>query len=317
MVFTIDHPPLTPLDHRPPITAVVLTYNKSTYTRLCLEGLCRTPYRPLQIILIDNGSQDDIQSLAAAAAERARETGIDFQFVHNDTNRGAPTARNQGIRLASGEFLLFIDNDAVPFSSHWLDDMALALARLPEAGVVSARMIYPFAPHLVQFAGCGISKSGRVQYIGRGAERSNTEYQGYREVQCLISACILCRADAVKAAGGFDEAFNPVQYEDLDLCYRMRESGWRCYVAGPAEVYHFENTTTDGSTDINFKYVTIKNGLLFKQRWKHRFSEEAGPDDAETAWLKIEQKTLPQMGPLWSPWGDSGGGFSTLLGEKT
>ncbi|MDQ2731929.1 MAG: glycosyltransferase, partial [Armatimonadota bacterium] len=159
-----------------------------------------------------------------------------------------------------------------------------------------------FPPHRVQFAGCGISPSGRVQYIGRGAESDDPAFTADREVQCLISACILCRADVVREVGCFDTAFSPVQYEDLDLCYRIREEGFRCYVVGGSEVYHFENTTTDGSSDINFRYVTIKNGLLFKERWKRHFSVEDGPADADTRWATLEQKSLAQMEPDWTPW---------------
>jgi GT2 family glycosyltransferase len=284
------------------VSAVVLTYNKCEYTRLCLEGLLRTAYRPLEIIVVDNGSTDGAREMLAEMQHKAGLAGVPIKTRFNETNAGAPTARNQGIEMASGEMLLFIDNDAVPFSPGWLGRLVESLRCLPDAGVVSARLIYPFEPHLVQFAGCGISRTGRVKYLGRGASRTDPLYTGVREVQCLISACILARAAVVREAGGFDEAFNPVQYEDLDLCYRVRELGHRCYVVGDAEVCHFENTTTDGSQDINFRYVTIKNGLLFKDRWRRRFAQEDGPADSETAWLELEQRTLQQMGIGWTPW---------------
>ncbi|HET6386748.1 MAG TPA: glycosyltransferase family 2 protein, partial [Armatimonadota bacterium] len=284
------------------ITAIILTYNKQDYTRLCLEGLLRTAYRPLEVILVDNGSTEELSPMLDSIANRARKADVDLRVIRNDTNRGAPAGRNQAISAARGDSLLFIDNDAVPFNPQWLGHMVERLSTLPQAGAVSARLLYPFSPHLVQFAGCGISAAGRVLYIGRGAQQDDPSFTGDREVQCLISACLLMPRALARDAGGFDEAFSPVQYEDLDLCYKIRERGYRCYVAGGAEVYHFENVTTDGSTDINFRYVTIRNGLLFKERWKSRFQAEDGPAEDETAWLKLPHRSLDEMGPDWSPW---------------
>ena len=286
----------------PLISAIILNYNKAAYTRLCIEGICRTRYRPLEIILVDNGSTEPFAQLKTAAEQLTCSAGVRLVTIRNDSNIGAPAGRNAGMRAAGGHLFLFIDNDAVPFNATWLDDMVDGIRRLPHAAIVSARLLYPFPPHRLQFAGCGISRTGRVQYIGRGSDHDDAPFQTDREAQCLISACILARADIVRQVGGFDEAYSPVQYEDLDLCYRVREIGFRCYVVASAEVYHFENTTTDGSIDINFRYVTIKNGLRFKQRWRHRYEQENGPSDAETEWLKLEQRTLDQMGMGWDPW---------------
>jgi GT2 family glycosyltransferase len=96
--------------------------------------------------------------------------------------------------------------------------------------------------------------------------------------------------------GGLDEVFNPAQYEDFDFCYRAREAGWEVWYEPGAEMYHFENTTTAGSADLNFRYVTIRNGLEFKRRWQHRFSAEGGPPDEECHWRELETRPLEQTG---------------------
>jgi hypothetical protein len=49
---------------------------------------------------------------------------------------------------------------------------------------------------------------------------------------------------------------------------------------------------TDGTPDLNFKYITIKIGMLFKKRWRHMFSREGGPDDQEAAWKQIERPRI-------------------------
>jgi GT2 family glycosyltransferase len=99
-------------------------------------------------------------------------------------------------------------------------------------------------------------------------------------------------------AGGFDEAFNPVEYEDLDLCYRVREFGHRALVEPAVEMYHFESVTTAGTPALPNTRLIIEHGLLFKRRWRHRFSRENGPPDSETAWRKLPPVDLEAVGSL-------------------
>ena len=58
------------------------------------------------------------------------------------------------------------------------------------------------------------------------------------------------------------------------------------------EAFHYENVTTDGSPDLNFRYLTIRHGLIFKERWRHMFEHEGGPDDAEAVWRPIERPRI-------------------------
>ena len=93
-----------------------------------------------------------------------------------------------------------------------------------------------------------------------------------------------------------DEVFNPAQFEDFDFCYRAREAGWQVLYDPSAEMYHYESVTTDDSPDVNYKYVTIRNGMEFKKRWRHVFTEEDGPPDDECTWAKMETRPMELTG---------------------
>ncbi len=116
------------------------------------------------------------------------------------------------------------------------------------------------------------------------------------EVQCLISACWLMKREVVAQVGGLDEAFNPAQFEDFDFCYRARQAGWKVLVEPSVEMYHFENVTTDGSPDVKFRYVTMKNWVEFKRRWRAVYEQEDGPDDSECQWDTLETRPLARTG---------------------
>lgn len=98
----------------------------------------------------------------------------------------------------------------------------------------------------------------------------------------------MIRADVLPEAGGFDEAFNPVQFEDTDLCYRVRSRGWRVLYEPSVEMYHYESTTTAGTANLPNPALVVRHGLLFKNRWRHMIEKEEGPPEAEAAWRKSE-----------------------------
>ena len=143
-----------------------------------------------------------------------------------------------------------------------------------------------------------MSRSGRVQFRGRGCSRDDPNFNVQIEVQCLISACFMVRRSALERIAGFDEAFNPVEYEDIDLCYKIRSNGLRALYEPEVEMYHFESVTTAGTATLPNTYLIIKHGLLFKERWHHMFEKEDGPSDDETRWRQLNTPEFDEVGEL-------------------
>lgn len=280
------------------ISVVTLTHDKVDCTRKCLSSLLAGTYRPWELVVVDNGSTDGTREWLCSFAEQAGEAGVALKIVQNDRNVGCSTARNHGADRASGDVLVFVDNDVALRSRHWLQGMLNALDADPGHAAVGPKLVYPFPPYDIQCAGTAISRSGRVQFIGRGDSRDDPRFGVERDVQCLISACLMVRRSCFDEVGGFDEAFNPVEYEDLDLCYHLRSAGHTVVYTPSVEMYHFENVTTCGTAALPNTYLIVKHGLLFKRRWKQMFEKEDGPDDAETKWRDLPARDFASIGEL-------------------
>jgi GT2 family glycosyltransferase len=138
----------------------------------------------------------------------------------------------------------------------------------------------------------------RFLIIGRGKPADTPELSRSYELQAAISACWMMPRRLVDDVGGFDEVYNPVQFEDIDYCYKARQAGWRVVYEPGVEMYHFENVTTGGSRGINSTYQIIKNGMEFKRRWRFMFGKENGPPDEQFHWAPIEKVPLEQIGEL-------------------
>jgi GT2 family glycosyltransferase len=268
---------------------VILHHQKADYSRACLESVLRCTARPLQVINVNNGSRDKTASVLENFANEAQKRGIETSLLSFDENIGAVRGRNEALAVASGDYLAFLDNDTLVSQPDWLENLAKFLESRPNCAIVAPKLLFPWAPFDIECCGCAVSPRGKIRYLGRGeARKALMEPQ---EIQCAISAAWLMRRDLTAQIGVLDEAFSPVQYEDLDYCYRARAAGKTVWSAPHVELFHFEHTTTAGSGDINFAYVTAKNGVLFKKRWGEMFGAENGTNEDDAAW-----RVLPKMG---------------------
>ena len=271
-------------------SVITLSHNKLDCTRRCLstlitDSLCNDPW---EMIVVDNGSSDGSKEWCDTELKAlGKKHGIPVTVLHNESNIGCSFARNQAIAVATGRYLVFSDNDISPRTHEWMPKMRELLDLNGKIGMVGPKMVYTWSPHPIQCAGVGISRRGHVCFNGRGESINAPDYNRLREVQCLISACLMIPAALIEKHGGFDEAFHPVQFEDFDLCYRLREAGYKALYTPEVEMYHFESVTTQGTPTVRNQAVVIRNGLLFQKRWRHMFTKEDGPTEEACRWKDI------------------------------
>ena len=277
------------------ISVLILAHNKAAYTRRCLDSLFASTLRPIHVVLVDNGSEDETREVFNRFSARASDEGLAVSVRHLEKNAGAIVGRNRGMELLTGRFWVFLDNDVVVRTRSWLEKLNAVLAADPQAAMAAPKLVYPLPPHNIQCAGCAVTRGGQVIFRGRGSARDDPAFAVPHDCQTLISAAWMLRADVARRAGPLDERFSPVQFEDIDYCYRVRELGYLCRYTPTVELYHFENVTSGRTGTLNYPYLTVKNGMKFKDKWRHRFSQENGPPDKDWSWAKIDTVSLDQV----------------------
>ncbi len=225
----------------PDVSIIIPAFNKLDLTRACLESLAEyTPAGMAEIVVVDNGSTD-----GSPAYLRAREAAGELRVVAPGENLGFARGCNAGADVARGRHLLFLNNDTV-VTPRWLEPLVDTLDRDPAVGAVGALLLFPDGT--IQHAGAGVfegaSSDGHVNVVGRhrGYRKSANDpaYQRPRECQVLTAACLMVRREAFAAAGGFD----PIYWngnEDVDLCFRLVQAGWRLVYQPACVVWHFES----------------------------------------------------------------------------
>jgi len=274
------------------LSVIVLAHNQLPYTRACLDSLLDTRDVRLEVVAIDNGSTDGTSDWLAGRRSAFARRGMALHVLRNEENIGCSTARNQGVERADADYCAFMDNDVVAADPAWAGGLVAAIERAGGRALAGPKLVYPMPPHRIQCAGVGISRSGRVQFRGRGQARDEAEFNEPRECQALISACLVFPRRLYAEIGGLDEAFDPIEYEDLDFCYRARAHGYRVLYEPSVELQHWESITSEGTEKLPNTYLIIKHGLLFKKRWRHVFEREDGPADSACRWRRIDVPSL-------------------------
>lgn len=203
--------------------------------RGCLRSLKCSTYRDREVILVNNGSE---QERTLRYLNRARERGravVDSPGPFNFSR-----LCNEGARRARGDFLVFLNNDTEVLSFDWLERM-LRAAALPSVGVVGATLLYP--DRTIQHAGLHPRADGHWIHAYRGLPADTPGDQGelkqLRTVPAVTGACLLLSRTLFETLGGFDELL-PITYSDVDLCCRARQQGKWVVVTPHARLLHFE-----------------------------------------------------------------------------
>lgn len=239
----------------PLVSLVIVNWNGLHFLPECWAALRAQTYAPVEIIVVDNGSTDG--SLGWLAAQTPAP-----QVIRNATNRGFAAANNQGIRLAQGQYVALLNNDAYP-EPGWLAALVAAAEADPQVGLVGSLMVFADDPEVVQSAGVCVDRCG-VTWDCAGGEPAAAQGLTPRPVFGPSAGAALYRRDLLTALGGFDETFF-AYLEDVDLAWRARWLGWQALLVPAARVRHVHSGTgREGSAFKTYYLARNKYRLLLK-----------------------------------------------------
>jgi GT2 family glycosyltransferase/SAM-dependent methyltransferase/tetratricopeptide (TPR) repeat protein len=212
---------------------IIPVCNKIELTRQCLQALAETTSGPsYEVIVVDNGSND-------GTPEWLQTLGGDVLIIRNDENLGFAKACNQGAASASGEFLVFLNNDTVPLNG-WLEALVEEVRNHRDVAVVGSKLLYE--DRTVQHAGVVFDRQRRPYHVYQRADSNLPAVNRRRELNAVTAACMLIRRAVFETVGPFDEGFRN-GFEDVDLCLKVREQGHRIVYQPRSVVLHLESQT--------------------------------------------------------------------------
>ena len=239
------------------ISIISVNYNGLALTAAMIDSLRRHVTSPLEIVVVDNGSARDEAALL-------RERYPDIVVLRSDENLGFAGGNNLGIRAATGDCLLLLNNDT-EVTDDTLHHLAETLDADPSIGAVCPKIRFWTPPQAIQFA--GYTPLTRITLrnglIGFG-QPDDGSYDSPHETPYAHGAAMMVRREAVGKAGPMPEEYF-LYYEELDWSERLREAGYRIVYDPRATVFHKESATTGQQSPLRSYYLT-RNRLLFARR---------------------------------------------------
>jgi glycosyltransferase involved in cell wall biosynthesis len=261
------------------VSIIIPTKNLGDTLDRCLISIfTQTNYPNFEIILIDNGSTEK-RAIEVIDTWREKEPNR-LKYFSLDTPFNYSMLNNCAVEKAQGKYLLFLNNDTEVITPDWIEGM-VEQAQRPSIGAVGTLLLFP--DDTIQHAGV----IGGIFYsCGHSHKRFKLGDTGYfnqlntvNNYLAVTGACLMCRREVFDEIEGFDEIF-AVNYNDIDLCFKMIAKGYHNIYIPHIMLYHYEAKT--------------RGYDLLNDSKKARFF-------CETKYFQTKWKSLIEHDPCYNP----------------
>jgi len=261
----------------PELSIVIVNYNAKKYLEQCLSFIYENTKKiNFEIILIDNCSSDN-------SSEMVKREFPEVKLIQNAINKGFAKANNQAIIKSKGKYILLLNPDTI-FLSNILEELISFLERNKKVGIVAPRLLnkdLTIQGSARAFPDITTAFFGRTSFLTKLFPKSKYVKKNIlfkdelfmkdaKEVDWLSGAYMLIRSKAIKEVGLLDENYF-MYFEDVDLCKRMWNNGWKVVYYPKAEIIHY----VGGSTK-NQKIALIielhKSAYIFYKKYNKKMS---------------------------------------------
>lgn len=250
---------------RTPISIIIPTRDGLDVLRPCIQSIQAFDHDDTEILIVDNGSEETatlnyLRSLEASGTARVIRWDRPFNFSE---------INNIAAKEATGEILCFLNNDTEVLGPNWLA-RARALLALPDVGVVGARLLFPDTTlqHFGITLGMGAHKIAGTPHGGHA--NMDPGYLGkarlLQQFSAVTAACMFVKREVFEAVGGFDTDFS-VAYNDVDLCIRIRQAGFKIVADPDVLLTHKESKTRGDDLDGAKAERLAREARLMRDRW--------------------------------------------------
>ena len=282
----------------PLVSILIPTRDQGKLLNKCLQSLYeKTDYENFEVVLVDHES-NEISALKIIESYKKREN---FQVIEFSGSFNFSAMMNQAASVANGHVLVLLNNDTEVLESVWLTELVSQVSR-PEVGIVGSLLL--FGDGSIQHAGVHPGVGG---LMGHGHKHLRGDSTGYfsrlkavHEVSAVTGACLAIEKSFWDDLGGLDEQNLTVAYNDIDLCLKAREKGYRIIFTPLAKLMHHESISRGSDDDpaVNERLNREINVML--DRWGDLLEY----DPAYSPNLSLEGTSFalseePRIMPMW------------------
>ena len=250
----------------PRVDVIIPTRDGATFEHCMRTLLDVTDYPAMRIVVVDNGSEDPEFLKSLAIFEELSQVSV----IRDDRPFNYSALNNLAVSQSSAELICLLNDDIEIISSDWLSEMVSQIIQ-PGVGAVGAKLHYPDGT--IQHAGVVLGIGGLADHVFKNVDSTNTSYFDYlncaRSISCVTAACMVVRRELWDILGGLDEEHLAVAFNDVDLCIRIRATGWRIVWTPHAQLIHHESVSRGYDTSPENAERFQKEVLYMRKTWRN------------------------------------------------
>lgn len=256
-----------PLPSELPLVSIIVPIrDRIDLLRACLGSvLGRTSYKPIEILIVDNGSTEP-QTLAYLAEISGHPA---IRVIHHDEPYNFSALNNLAARTARGSYLCLLNNDTEVIEPDWLTEMMRYAVR-SDVGAVGAKLLYPDGS--IQHAGVVVGMGDAAGHAHRFTAADEPGYFRQAHVAQFVSAvtaaCLVVDKSKFEAVGGLDEQELAIAYNDVDLCLKLEAAGWRNVYVPHAILLHHESKSRGNDVAPEQIDRYMRELRVLQERWE-------------------------------------------------
>ncbi|WP_418135118.1 glycosyltransferase family 2 protein [Psychromonas sp. GE-S-Ul-11] len=271
-------------DPQPLVSIIIPTKNAKKLVKQCINSIYKkTLYPHFEILLVDNQSDelDSVDYFNVLEAEgKVRLISYDKPFNYSAIN-------NYAVTQAKGDLLVLMNNDIEILSEPWLTEMVVNMSR-PDIGCVGAKLYYPDGnlQHAGVITGLGGVAGHSHKYFPKGHDGYFKRLKVTQNLSAVTAACLAVRKDVFEQVGGLNEQHLTIAFNDVDLCLKVQQAGYRNLWSPYIEMVHHESISR-GTEDTPEKQARFASEVNYmKKTW----GEPLLNDPCYSQWLTLDRE---------------------------
>jgi len=251
----------------PLVSIIILSALRKACTQRCLESINKFTLTDHEVIIVDMGIDKNIKKWLVNENKKHNN----LKLILNKKNVGTSKGRNQGIKIARGKYIVFLDNDII-LTRHWLDALIETFKKQTKGALIGSKItcpnkyVYICDRYVYDRNENGQRKIGLK--VTRPFRDSNPEINIEREVPWYPTGCLMANRNLINELNGFDEKLFSIE-EDKDLCLRAKKIGKKIIYCPRSYVIH--NRIRDDFYEKEIRYKSIhrlkKDISYFESKW--------------------------------------------------
>lgn len=242
----------------PKVSVIVVTYNNLDFTKACLASLDKfTNYTPMEIIVVDNASSDGSKKFLAEWVATAQNR----QLILNDDNKGFAAANNQGLAIATGDYLVLLNNDTY-VTPGWVRTLIKHLQRDTTIGLIG-----PVTNNIGNEAKIDIHYVNMDEMLQKSAVYTRQHIGQTYPLKTAAFFCVLMSRSIYEQVGPLDEVFGRGFFEDDDYCRRIEQIGMRVACAEDVFVHHHLSASFNKLKQQDRQKLFEDNKKFYESKW--------------------------------------------------